>query len=323
MRIAAIDVGTNTIRLLVADRVGGKRFTTVVREELITRLGGGFVDGALSETAMERTIQGLTGFRSTLAELQPEKVVAIATSVVRQARNRERFIQKARGETGIEIHPVSGEKEAELASQGALLPVDSGFDEALIFDIGGGSTEFIFTQKTEVLFVESVNLGVVHLTEAHLLHDPPRKEELEAIERTVHLKIEGVRQHFRDAALFPFKPDVQVMLIGIAGTPTTLAAIDLALTAYDRGLVMNHTLGRDRLASIFQDLTGKDAAGRLLTPGLQKGREDLIIPGTLIVRAIMDAFGFSVVRVIDSGILEGLVLSYSSPGVSIPCFSRR
>jgi len=203
------------------------------------------------------------------------------------------------------------------------LPVDSAFDQAFIFDIGGGSTEFILTDGTTLLMTESIDLGVVYLAETYLHHDPPQEKEVAALEKTIRLTIEEVRKDFQRASLYPFKPDARVMLIGIAGTPTTLAAIDLAMAVYDRSIVMNHILQRERIASIFRELTGKDAAKRLLIPGLQKGREDLIIPGTLIVRAIMDAFGFSVVRVIDSGILEGLILSYSSPGASIPCFSRR
>jgi exopolyphosphatase/guanosine-5'-triphosphate,3'-diphosphate pyrophosphatase len=324
MRTAAIDIGTNTVRLLVADYEGGKRFAPVLRKEIITRLGESFsATGIISDEAMERTLEALDGFKKAITELGADKTIAIATSVTREAGNGRDFVAKAREEAGVAIHPVSGEQEAELASLGALLPVDSAFDQAFIFDIGGGSTEFIFTQETEVLFIESVGLGVVHLTETHLLHDPPRKRELEAIEEAVRLKVESVRQHLHDAVLYPFKSAARVMLIGIAGTPTTLAAIDLALAAYDRDLVTNHILESERIASIFQALTGKDAAKRLLTPGLQKGREDLIIPGIIIVRAIMEAFGFSAVRVIDSGILEGLILSYSSPGASIPCFSRR
>lgn len=324
MRTAAIDIGTNTVRLLVADYEGGKGFKPVLRQEVITRLGEHFsVKGTISNEAMERTLAALNDFRKEITELGVEKTIAIATSVTRDAKNGKDFVARVREETGMEIHPVSGEQEAELASLGALLPIDSAFDHALIFDIGGGSTEFIFTRETEVLFIESVDLGVVHLTEMHLLHDPPREEELAGLEKTIRLNVESVRQHFHDASLYPFKPDARVILIGIAGTPTTLAAIDLALADYDRELVMNHTLGSERIAEIFQELSEKDAAKRLLIPGLQKGREDLIIPGTLIVEATMDAFGFSVVRVIDSGILEGLILSYSSPGASIPCFSRR
>ncbi len=157
--------------------------------------------------------------------------------------------------------------------------------------------------------MKSIDLGVVHLAEEFLLNDPPQKNELAALEKTIRAKIQPVRQRFRDCGLYPFKPDCRVVLIGIAGTPTTLAAIDLKLVEYERERVTNHTLDSGRIMELFQQLTKRPAAERLLMAGLQKGREDLIIPGILIVKTIMDLFGFSILKVIDSGILEGIILS--------------
>jgi len=310
MRTASIDVGTNTIRLLVADCKGGESITPIFRKELITRLGENFIfKGTISESAMDRTIEGLNDFKKIITGLGTDKIIAVATSVVRKAQNGMTFIQKVRETTGIEIQSISGETEAKLASRGALLPVDSEFDQTLIFDIGGGSTEFILTQGTRTIRTESIDLGVVHLAEEHLHNDPPQKKELAAIEKIIHSKIQKVRQCFQDTSLYPFKPDSRIILIGIAGTPTTLAAIDLKLVKYDRERVTNHTMNSGKITKIFQQLTKRPAAERLLMAGLQKGREDLIIPGVLIVKGIMDAFGFSTLRVIDSGILEGIILS--------------
>jgi exopolyphosphatase/guanosine-5'-triphosphate,3'-diphosphate pyrophosphatase len=325
MRIAAIDVGTNTIRLLVADCSGKKEeFKPIFRKQLITRLGAEFASRrAISESAMERTVRGLIDFKRNITRLGADKVIAVATGVVRKAKNSLNFIQRVKEETGIEIHPISGEIEAKLSARGALLPVNSEFDQALIFDIGGGSTEFIFTQGTDLLMVESIELGVVHLSEEQLYNDPPQKKELTKIEKIVDFKIREVRKRFQRASFFPFKPESRVILIGIAGTATTLAAIDLRLYEYDREKIINHTLQSKRIAEILRELIRMTAAKRLSVPGLEKGREDLIIPGLIIVLKIMKAFGFSVLRVIDSGILEGLVLSYSSSGKSIPCFSKR
>jgi len=293
MRIAAIDVGTNTIRLLVADCAGKKEeLKPIFRKQLITRLGAG-------------------------------KVIAVATGVVRKAKNSLNFIQRVKEEAGIEIQLISGEIEAKLSARGALLPVNSEFDRALIFDIGGGSTEFILTQETELLMVESIELGVVHLSEEQLYNDPPKKKELTEIEKIVDFKIRKVRKRFQRASFFPFKPESRVILIGIAGTATTLAAIDLKLVEYDREKVINHTLEIKRITEIFRELIRMPAAQRLSVPGVEKGREDLIIPGLIIILKIMEFFDFSVLRIIDSGILEGLVLSYSSSGKSIPCFSKR
>ena len=325
MRIAAIDVGTNTIRLLVADCAEKKEeFKTIFRKQLITRLGSEFTSRkAISESAMERTIRGLIDFRRNITSLRVDKVIAVATGVVRKAKNSLDFIQKVKEEAGIEIHPISGEIEAKLSARGALLPVNSEFDRALIFDIGGGSTEFILTQETELLMVESIELGVVHLSEEQLYNDPPKKKELTEIEKIVDFKIREVRKRFQRASFFPFKPESRVILIGIAGTATTLAAIDLKLVEYDREKVINHTLEIKRITEIFRELIRMPAAQRLSVPGVEKGREDLIIPGLIIILKIMEFFDFSVLRIIDSGILEGLVLSYSSSGKSIPCFSKR
>ena len=325
MRIAAIDVGTNTIRLLVADCAEKKEeFKTIFRKQLITRLGSEFTSRkAISESAMERTIRGLIDFKRNITSLRVDKVIAVATGVVRKAKNRLDFIQKVKEEAGIEIHPISGEIEAKLSARGALLPVNSEFDRALIFDIGGGSTEFILTQGTELLMVESIDLGVVHLCEEQLYNDPPKKKELTEIEKIVDFKIREVRKRFQRASFFPFKPESRVILIGIAGTATTLAAIDLKLVEYDREKVINHTLEIKRITEIFRELIRIPAAQRLSVPGVEKGREDLIIPGLIIILKIMEFFDFSVLRIIDSGILEGLVLSYSSSGKSMPCFSKR
>lgn len=325
MRIAAIDVGTNTIRLLVADCPGNKgEFKPIFRKQLITRLGAEFTSRrAISESAMERTVMGLIDFKRNIISLGADKVIGVATGVVRKAKNSQDFIQRVKEEAGIEIQLISGEIEAKLSARGALLPVNSEFDQALIFDVGGGSTEFILTHGTELLMVESIDLGVVHLSEEQLYNDPPQKKELTEIEKIVDFKIRDVRKRFQRTSFFPFKPNSRVILIGIAGTATTLAAIDLRLVEYDREKIINHTLESKRIAEILRELIRMPAAKRLSVPGLEKGREDLIIPGLIIVLKIMKVFGFSVLRVIDSGILEGLVLSYSSSGKSIPCFSKR
>ena len=324
MRVAAIDVGTNTARLLIADCAGEEKFTPVFRKEVITRLGEGFsFRGVLSFEAMDRTLRVLRDFKKLITERKTNKIIAVATSVVRDAHNGKDFIDKVRKQTEIEIIPISGKTEAELACRGALLPVDGEHDQALIFDIGGGSTEFILTERAEALRVESIDLGVVHLTERHLHHDPPQEEELATIEKIVTTKIQNVKKQFQIASLYPFSCDHRIILIGIAGTPTTLAALDLQLAQYDRGKVTNHLIEIKRIREIFQELITKTSVERLSLPGLQKGREDLIIPGILITMGVMEIFEFSVLRVIDSGILEGLILSYSSSGASIPCFSRR
>lgn len=325
MRIASIDIGTNTIRLLIADRKEGACLAPIARKDIITRLGEGFsTSGSISDAAVQRTVTGLKEFRALIEYHRTERVLAVATSVVRAAPNGAVFAQRVREETGIEIRAISGETEAQLAARGALLPVSAAYDQALIFDIGGGSTEFILTQGATPLEVISIDLGVVHLTERYLHHDPPREAERATIEREIAGALHPVRERLGASGLFPFPPRSRAELIGIAGTPTTLAAVDLGLRKYDRDRVNNHLLSQTRISELCQKLSSLSSGQRLLLPGVQAGREDLIIAGSMIVVAVMETLGFSVLRVIDSGILEGLILTYSSsPGASIPCFSSR
>lgn len=325
MRIASIDIGTNTIRLLIADLGGSDCLAPIARKDLITRLGEGFsTSGRISDAAAQRTIAGLKKFQALIEYHKTERVRAVATSVVRAAANGAVFAQKVREETGLEICPISGEAEARLAACGALLPVNVAYDQALIFDIGGGSTEFIVTEGTAPREVLSIDLGVVHLTERYLHHDPPLATERAVIEEEISLAVHDVRARLGMAALYPFAPHARVELVGIAGTPTTLAAIDLGLKEYDRDKVNNHFMSRARIRELYRELAALSSEQRLLIPGLQAGREDLILPGSMIITAVMETFGFKTLRVIDSGILEGLILAYSSsPGASMPCFSRR
>ncbi|MCX8012018.1 MAG: Ppx/GppA family phosphatase, partial [Desulfobacterota bacterium] len=319
-RIATIDVGTNTVRLLIADYDSGDKIFPVVRKEVITRLGGNFFpQKIITPAASERTIAVLRDFKKLIDEYKPEMVIAVGTSVIRESTNRANFIAQVQNQTGIKIIPISGEIEAKISSYGALLPVNCYYDQAFIFDIGGGSTEFILTQKNTIVKLESVPLGVVHLSEKYFFNDPPTLEELDRTENLVREKIWQLRENFQKVNFYPFKSNSKVILIGIAGTPTTIAAIDLKLTHYDQEKVTNHLLEFIRIKEIFRKLVVLKADERSKLPGLQKGREDLIIPGIIITMAVMEAFSFSQLQVIDSGLLEGLILFYSSSGRSMPC----
>jgi len=235
------------------------------------------------------------------------EIQAIATSVVREANNGPAFAIRVRESIGIDLKVVSGETEAALATRGALLPVSVPFDNTLIVDIGGGSTEFIFTDKTSPLFIQSTDLGVVRLTENLLHHDPPSSDEIDGVRRFINDRTTAVKkQLYTQGFTVPFTSNV--LLIGIAGTPTTMAAMDLQLEEYDRERVTNHTLSQSRIRSLFQRLCDKSSTQRLTLPGMQQGREDLIIPGMLITLQVMETFELDPLRVIDSGILEGLIL---------------
>ncbi|MFQ5465509.1 MAG: exopolyphosphatase [Thermodesulfobacteriota bacterium] len=323
MRYASIDIGTNTLRLLVADldgsggRKDGAALAPVLYESRITRLGGGYTPArGIDPAAAERTLKGLEDFRSVIDRAGGvEGVFAVATSVVRRAANSDRLVAGARRRAGVEIEVISGAEEARLSLLGVATVVGgAGPARMLVMDIGGGSTEFVVSEGCAPAGQWSMEMGVVHLSEDHLRSDPPAAGELRAIEGEVALVIEELRSGMRASGVDPggLGPSGGVTFVGTAGTVTTLAALDLGLDAYDRDRVNNHVLTRERVGGLYRRLAALTLAERSKLPGLEKGREDLIIPGLAITIAAMDSFGFAELKVSDAGLLEGVLLDRAS-----------
>jgi len=307
-RLAAIDIGTNSTRLLVADVDGtdpaSAAMRTLDRRMRITRLGQGVDDTrALRSDAIERTLDVLREYRIALDELGVRRVRATATSAARDATNRDEFFDPATEVLGFAPELLSGEEEARLSFLGAT----TGLREPapyLVVDIGGGSTEFVVgTSAPEDLV--SLDIGCVRLTEQYLQSDPPAPEELSAAVSLVRDQLADV-----DRALPSLRK--AATLVGLAGTITTVAAIEQGLLAYDRDRIHHFRLRKEQAEAVFRLLATETADERRHNPGLDPPRVDVIVGGTIVLVAILRTFGFDELVVSEADILDGLVRSLTS-----------
>ena len=298
---AAIDVGTNTLRLLVADAVSPDHFTVLHEEQTIPRLGEGLIPSRLLQDApIRRSLTILKRFAEVARRLKATHVAAVATSAVREAGNREEFVAAVLLESGLSIQVIDGSEEARLTLLGVRHGLRLGSSRVLVMDIGGGSTEFILAKGETIEAIVSTGLGVVKLTEAHLTSDPPTPGELQAMERVVADRVGRLRDEL---------PDLQgTALIGAAGTPTTLAAIDLGLTVYTPDRVDGHRLSMTRTRQLLHELATKPLAERSKIPLLEPGRADLIVAGATLAVTVMGMLGYDEFMVSDSGLREGILL---------------
>lgn len=299
-RIAAIDFGTNTARLLIADRYPDGRFEQVSLMRAIVRLGGGFCrQQGLADDAMQRALSCLRDFRDEISRLGVQAVWAVATSAVRDAVNGPAFVAQVEGETGIRLRVIDGQTEGSITLQGVLAGLDQRPDNLLLFDVGGGSTEYTFAQGTTPRFVHSLPLGVVRLTEG--------KGEPFAMAEKINRELDTLETHMASDQL-QIDP-ATTLLVGTAGTATTLAALSLKMAEYDYRKVNNLVLDRAEIQRIYDQLLPLSPSERLQLPGLEPGREDLIIAGALITLLTLQRFHFDQMKVSDYSLLEGLVVT--------------
>ncbi len=309
--LASIDIGTNTFRLLISElNDNGQLHQRVIRRE-ITRLGGGFTaTGGLTEDSMARGIATLSAFSELLRGNKVDEVRAVATSVVREARNGREFVRRVKEITGLDVEVIDGDEEALLALKGVLSCITVNTSDALVFDIGGGSTEYILSSLGNPVYSESLKLGVVHAAERFLHSDPTKEEEIEKVSNHVVeiLKpfLDNLVQNGLKKRLPPENKDVT--LIGTAGTITTLAAMDQGLESYDPSRINNYLLTHDRVKRLLNDIYPLALSERSQVCSLERGREDLIVAGTVIVLKTMEVFGFRELMVSDGGLLEGVLI---------------
>lgn len=295
---AAIDFGTNTARLLIAVRSASGIVPVRVEREVV-RLGGGFTDRyGLSAEARERGLACLHRFSDIISEYEVSQVLASATSAVRDAVNGRAFVDKAFAETGINLVVIDGDAEARFTLKGVLSGLDTEPDKLVVLDVGGGSTEFTVSSHGSPVFIKSMPIGVVRLTEGF-------RTDIEMIER-VRSVVDQLGNDLSSAGIL-LSGDSE--LVGTAGTATTIAAIKLEMVDYDYRKVNNFTVSRGDIAETFQRLSQLAPQERLSIKGVEKGREDLIIAGMVIITTVMDRFGFNRLKVSDFGLLEGLALS--------------
>ena len=297
-RVAAVDVGTNSVRLLVAER-NGSVLTPLERLMTITRLGAGVdASGHLDDAALERTLTCLSTYAGRWRELGAERVRISATSAVRDATDRDRFFDGVLQRTGVQAEVLSGEQEARTAFRGATSDVT---DERplLVLDIGGGSTEFILgTDGPEAM--TSRQLGCVRLTERSITTDPPTAADLVAAAAVIDAELDAVEQVVpcRDART----------LVAVAGTATTVAALYLDLPDYRADVIHGTRVPAADVARIAAELAAMTSPQRAALGPMAAGREDVIVAGALILRRVVERFGFADVLVSESDILDGLAL---------------
>jgi exopolyphosphatase/guanosine-5'-triphosphate,3'-diphosphate pyrophosphatase len=300
VRVAVVDIGTNSTRLLIGD-VEETGVVEVERRTTVTNMGRG-VDhsGLICTDAVDDVCTVIGDYKARYEEMGAERVSAIATSAVRDAVNGDAFIAELRERFGLDARLLTGNEEANLTYLGATSHRPAG-DATLVFDIGGGSTELIVGSGKKVGFHTSLQAGTIRQSERHLTRDPPDPHELEDLAADIRNQID--RAIAAQAQVEPSRA------IAVAGTPTSLAAIDQALEPYDPGRVHGYRLGLKRVQRMLSRLSSLPLAERLRVPGLHPGRAPTIVAGTVILVQVMRAFKVKEVEVSELDILHGTALS--------------
>jgi exopolyphosphatase/guanosine-5'-triphosphate,3'-diphosphate pyrophosphatase len=300
MRVAAIDCGTNSIRLLIAD-IDGNNFREVVRDMEIVRLGQGVDEtGQFHPDAISRTLAAVDKFAAEIAKRGVEKIRFCATSATRDATNRHLFVDGVRDRLGIELEVISGDEEAALSFAGAIKDLDPNNGPFLVVDIGGGSTEFVFGTST-VEAARSVNIGCVRMTERHFASDPATVQQIESARTDIKAAIAQA------AAVVPITQ--AKTLVAVAGTATTVAAAALDLPEYDRYAIHLSRISAQQThdaATMFATSTREQ---RLALGYMHPGRVDVIAAGSLVLSEIMKATAASEFVASESDILDGMAFS--------------
>lgn len=297
MRVAAVDCGTNSIRLLIRDLPGEQ----LHREMRVVRLGEG-VDrtGSLSPEALERTRVALVDYAATCSSYRVQKIRMVATSATRDASNRKAFVELVTATLGVEPEVVSGDEEAALSFVGATADLDPQDGPFLVLDIGGGSTEFVLGTH-EVEASKSVDIGCVRLTERHLRDDPPSGAQVAAAREDIAAALDVV------VSVVPVGQARTV--VGLAGSVTTLAALALGLTEYDPVAIHLSRLSAAEVRALTDQLLSMPRQARAALPVMHPGRVDVIAGGALVLQMGLDRIGADEVLVSESDILDGIAAS--------------
>jgi exopolyphosphatase/guanosine-5'-triphosphate,3'-diphosphate pyrophosphatase len=305
--LATIDIGTNTLRLLIAEigyNSGKKNYTIheVYSERVITRLGEGLPEGGLMrDEAITRSLAVLQKFSETLSHYGVGKTAVVATSALREAKNSTRFLQQAKESSGLDINIISGEEEAKKTAAGMMIDLCLP-QTAFMVDIGGGSTELIFSRQRQPLLVQSLNVGVVYLTERYMKQDPPAQEDLKLMGNEISLKIKTL------AGLFKKLLTNSTAFIGTAGTVTALSAITQKLTRFEHKKIHNTKITKEQVKDIFSKISHITSRERAQYLPFEPQRLDIIVPGTFILLTLMEEFGFQELIVSNFGLREGILI---------------
>jgi exopolyphosphatase/guanosine-5'-triphosphate,3'-diphosphate pyrophosphatase len=300
-RLAGIDIGTLTCRLLIADIFPSGSLKELYSERRILRLGEG-VDQSrrLKPQAMDRVIHCLKEWRITIDRHQVHACTAVATSAVRDAENRQEFLDQVKAQTGLEVETLTGQEEARRTMLGIHSGLPPEISDVIALDIGGGSTEFMIALRGQPLLVRSIDIGVVRLSERVLKHDPPTTEEIEQAQEWIR------RETAAELAAVP--RTTGATFVGTAGTITSLAAMAQQLPVYEPARIHNYRLTMDLISDLEQQLLTRTKAQRVGMPGLETNREDVIAAGAIMLRTVMETLGERVCLVSDLGLREGVLI---------------
>ncbi|MZH45961.1 MAG: Ppx/GppA family phosphatase [Nitrospinae bacterium] len=300
-KIASIDIGSNTVRFLILEFDRKQNFQIIASHRVITRLGEGMdTQGKLMEPRMSATLSALSTFQQDCKRHGNPPLHAVATSAVREASNGKDFVRLAREQTGIKIEIIPWEEEARLTLEGVFWKIPHKNRRTLTFDIGGGSTEFILSEGKKIVGFCSSPLGVVRLTEKFIHKHPVDHTEYENLVLHLRTELKSIKEK-----LSTLIPEV---LIGTAGTVTTLAALNENIYPYDPDKIHGTLIPRQDIERLAQELKNKSLDERLELKPLEKGREDLIIAGTVIVLETMRAFQCDPLLVSEYSLREGIIL---------------
>lgn len=300
-RFAFIDVGTNTILCLIAELRDGGRFRVLDDLAEITRLGQG-VDqrGFIGVESERRSRDVLERYLAACRDLGVEEITAVGTSALRDARNGHEVRERWRQEIGIDIRVISGDEEAAYSFLAVQRGLTLGTRELLVIDIGGGSTEFIRGNESGVARALSINIGSVRLTERFLHSDPVGEDECARMVAAIDQELTSIQQALGSS-------DTQLALVGIAGTFTTLAAVEKQLTRYSHSAVHGACLKLAEVKRQVRLFQSKTIAERKMIPGLEAKRADVILAGAWLTECIMTSFGTEQITVSDQGVRYGLL----------------
>ncbi len=303
MIVGAVDIGTNSVRLIIAEKKDGK-WRDLIRTVEITRLGEG-VDKTriIKPEAMQRTIAVLAHYKELMEKHHVEKSKAVSTSAMRDAKNASDFKELVKGRLGLDIEVISGEEEGRLTFAGAVGQdsLSPKGEVALVVDVGGGSTEYIYGKETEIYGATSLNIGSVRLTEQFLKHDPPTATELLSARQTIREAAGPVFKKVADA-----NPGV---MVAVAGTATQLSAVYYGIEPYDPEKIHGSKLTLTELQELIQKLASISTEERKKLKGMHPQRADVIIGGALILEETLDELCFNEMIISEKDILDGLIYS--------------
>jgi len=300
-KIAIIDMGTNTFLLLIAER-NGRVIKPLHHDRIATKIGmGGITNGLITAEALERAMAALKKFDRTVREFGVTQAVAIGTSAIRNAANRDELLHRIKSETSFDVKVISGEEEADLIYRGVREAIALPASKALIVDIGGGSVEFIIADAGQSYWKQSFEIGGQRLMELFHHHDPILPEEIENIYRYLEEKLQPLF-----IALREFKP---TQLVGSSGSFDTLSEIYCAQNGIPYGQKPETPLTLDAFSVIAGDILTRDRAGRMQIPGMIDLRVDMIVVGCCLIQYLISRFAFQSVRVSSYSLKEGVMAS--------------